>query len=69
MADAKFNEIGDDRTALAASGDERQWRDQRRRKEARELLAPISEWFTEGFEAPDLTESKALLIPQDRRPC
>jgi class 3 adenylate cyclase len=47
----------------------RLWRDQRRRKEARELLAPISEWFTEGFEAPDLTESKAHLIPQDRRPC
>jgi tetratricopeptide (TPR) repeat protein len=40
----------------------RLWRDQRRHKEARELLAPISEWFTEGFEAPDLIESKALLI-------
>jgi predicted ATPase len=40
----------------------RLWRDRRRHKEARELLVPISEWFTEGFEAPDLIESKARLI-------
>ena len=44
-------------------------RDQGRHNEAGEVLVPISEWFTEGFEAPDLTESKAHLIPQDRRPC
>jgi hypothetical protein len=29
--------------------------------EARELLAPIYEWFTEGFDTPDLQEAKALL--------
>ena len=36
-------------------------RDQGRRAEARDLLAPIYGWFTEGFGTPDLTEAKALL--------
>jgi class 3 adenylate cyclase/predicted ATPase/DNA polymerase III delta prime subunit len=36
-------------------------RDQGRRAEARDLLAPIYSWFTEGFDAPDLKEAKALL--------
>lgn len=36
-------------------------RDQGRRAEARELLAPIYSWFTEGFDTPDLKEAKALL--------
>ena len=36
-------------------------RDQGRREEARELLAPIYGWFTEGFGTPDLKEAKALL--------
>ena len=36
-------------------------RDQGRREEARELLAPIYRWFTEGFGTPDLKEAKALL--------
>ena len=40
----------------ASSSLARLWRDQGRHKEAGELLAPISEWFTEGFEAPDLIE-------------
>ena len=39
----------------------RLWRDQRRRAEARDLLAPIYGWFTEGFDTPDLKEAKALL--------
>ena len=29
--------------------------------EARDLLAPIYGWFTEGFDTPDLKEAKALL--------
>jgi predicted ATPase len=29
--------------------------------EARDLLAPVYDWFTEGFETPDLREAKALL--------
>jgi TolB-like protein/class 3 adenylate cyclase/predicted ATPase len=36
-------------------------RDQGRRGEARDLLAPIYGWFTEGFDTPDLKEAKALL--------
>jgi hypothetical protein len=34
---------------------------QGRPTEARELLAPVYDWFTEGFDAPDLREAKALL--------
>ena len=36
-------------------------RDQGRRAEARDLLAPIYDWFTEGFDTQDLKEAKALL--------
>jgi class 3 adenylate cyclase/predicted ATPase len=36
-------------------------RDQGRQAEARELLAPIYGWFTEGFDTPDLKDAKALL--------
>ena len=36
-------------------------RDQGRRTEARDLLAPVYGWFTEGFETPDLKRAKALL--------
>jgi class 3 adenylate cyclase/predicted ATPase len=36
-------------------------RDQGRRIEARDLLAPVYGWFTEGFDTPDLKEAKALL--------
>jgi tetratricopeptide (TPR) repeat protein len=38
----------------------RLWRDQGKREEARELLGPIYGWFTEGFDAPDLKDAKAL---------
>jgi predicted ATPase len=36
-------------------------RDQSRRAEARDLLAPVYGWFTEGFDTADLKEAKALL--------
>jgi len=36
-------------------------RDQGRRAEARDLLAPVYSWFTEGFDTADLKEAKALL--------
>jgi predicted ATPase len=39
----------------------RLWRDQGKREEARELLAPVYGWFTEGFDTRDLKETKALL--------
>ncbi len=35
--------------------------DQGRREEARDLLAPVYCWFTEGFDTPDLKDAKALL--------
>jgi class 3 adenylate cyclase/predicted ATPase len=39
----------------------RLWRDQGRANAARDLLAPIFGWFTEGFDTPDLKEAKKLL--------
>jgi predicted ATPase len=36
-------------------------RDQGKPDEARELLAPVYGWFTEGFDTLDLKEAKALL--------
>jgi class 3 adenylate cyclase/predicted ATPase len=39
----------------------RLWRDQGKRQQARELLAPVYGWFTEGFDTRDLKEAKALL--------
>jgi len=39
----------------------RLWRDQGKVSEARELLAPVYGWFTEGFDTRDLIEAKALL--------
>jgi predicted ATPase len=46
------------RAAMALA---RLWRDRGKRDEARDLLAPIYGWFTEGFNTPDLEEAKALL--------
>jgi predicted ATPase len=37
------------------------WGEQGRRSEARELLAPVYGWFTEGFDTAHLKEAKALL--------
>ena len=39
----------------------RLWRDQGKRDEARELLAPVYGWFTEGFDTRDLQDAKKLL--------
>jgi predicted ATPase len=39
----------------------RLWRDQDKVQQARELLAPVYGWFTEGFDTRDLKEAKALL--------
>jgi predicted ATPase len=39
----------------------RLWQRQGQRAEARELLAPVYGWFTEGFDTADLHEAKALL--------
>jgi predicted ATPase len=45
----------------AATSLARLWGEQGRRAEARDLLAPIYGWFTEGFDTPDLKDAKALL--------
>jgi predicted ATPase len=45
----------------AATSLARLYRDQGRHERAHELLACVYEWFTEGFETPDLQEAKGLL--------
>jgi predicted ATPase len=45
----------------AATSLARLWRDQGKRQQARELLAPIYGWFSEGFDTRDLKEAKASL--------
>lgn len=45
----------------AATSMARLWRDQGKRAEARELLAPVYGWFTEGFDTLDLKDAKVLL--------
>src|SRR5690348_2347731 len=52
---AKFWEL---RAALDLA---RLWRDQGKRAEACDLLAPVYNWFTEGHDTPVLKEAKALL--------
>jgi predicted ATPase len=39
----------------------RLWGENGKREAARELLAPVYQWFTEGFDKPDLKDAKALL--------
>jgi predicted ATPase len=45
----------------AATSLARLWQQQGRKQEARELLAPVYDWFTEGFDTRDLKDAKALL--------
>ena len=45
----------------AAMSMARLWRDQGKRDEARDLLAPIYGWFTEGFDTLDLKQAKNLI--------
>src|SRR6516165_9561609 len=53
--EAKLSEL---RAAMSLA---RLRREQGRRAEGRDLLAPVYNWFTEGLETPDLREAKALL--------
>ena len=46
------------RAAMSMAG---LWRDQGKRSEARDLLAPVYAWFSEGFDTIDLKKAKALL--------
>jgi adenylate cyclase len=45
----------------AATSLARLWQQQGKREQARELLAPIYDWFTEGFDTADLIDARALL--------
>ena len=45
----------------AATSLARLWQQQGREEEARGLLAPVYDWFTEGFDTRDLKDAKALL--------
>jgi adenylate cyclase len=45
----------------AATSLARLWQSQGKRDEARELLAPVYDWFTEGFDTADLKDARALL--------
>jgi predicted ATPase len=46
------------RAAISLS---RLWQRQGKREEARQVLAEVYGWFTEGFDTPDLQEARALL--------
>jgi class 3 adenylate cyclase/predicted ATPase len=50
----------------AATRMARLWREHGKRRQARQLLAPIYGWFTEGFDTRDLKEAKALLDEPER---
>jgi len=45
----------------AATSHARLWQSQGKRQEAYDLLAPVYNWFTEGFDTADLKDAKALL--------
>ncbi len=45
----------------AATSLARLWQQQGKTAEARDLLAPVYDWFTEGFDTKDLKDAKALL--------
>jgi DNA-binding SARP family transcriptional activator len=46
----------------ASTGLARLWQKQGRTAEARQLLAPVYDWFTEGFDTPDMKEARAVLL-------
>ena len=54
-AQAKWWEL---RAAMSLA---RLWQHQDKRQDAYDLLAPVYNWFTEGFDTPDLQEAQALL--------
>jgi predicted ATPase len=45
----------------AASSLARLWRDQGKQTDARDVLAPVYTWFTEGLNTPDLREAATVL--------
>ncbi len=49
----------------AATSLARLWRDRGRTEEARDILAPVLGWFTEGFDTADLKQARVLLDELD----
>ncbi len=45
----------------AATSQARLWQSQDKRQDAYDLLAPVYEWFTEGFDTADLQDAQGLL--------
>jgi predicted ATPase len=43
------------------------WQQQGKRQEAHDLLAPVYNWFTEGFDTADLKDAKALIEELEER--
>jgi predicted ATPase len=58
IAQHQSAKTGELRAAMSMA---RLWRDQSKRDEARDLLAPVYGWFTEGFDTRDLKDAKGLL--------
>ena len=58
IAEAQEAKLWELRAAVSLA---RLWGEQGRRVEARDLLAPVYGWFTEGFDTADLKEAKALI--------
>jgi predicted ATPase len=58
MAHRQLTKSPELRAAMSLS---RLWQQQRKQKDARQLLVPIYGWFTEGFDTADLQEAKELL--------
>jgi predicted ATPase len=58
MARAQQAKSWELRTSMSMA---RLWRDQGKRQQARDLLAPVYGWFTEGFHTLDLKQAKAML--------
>jgi hypothetical protein len=58
VAQAQGTKLWELRAAMSLA---RLWRDQGRPAEAHEVLAPVHDWFTEGFDTIDLKHARALL--------
>ena len=58
IASAQHAKSWELRAAMSLS---RLWQQQGKRDDARALLAPIYDWFSEGFDTADLQEARALL--------
>ena len=61
MTAIRFGNTNEQQDRPGKTSTARLWHDQGKVQQARELLAPVYGWFTEGFDTRDLKEAKALL--------